>query len=271
MTLAVLDRKDWVEDVPRIVTGTLQRQQSGRWSTTVANAWGSVAMESFSRKFESVPVRGTTRAGFGVPGATTTLDWARMPAGGTLPLGWPAGFAVDGNKADATLQVDHEGTGKPWVTVTSRAAVPVLAPFGSGYRITKTITPVEQKVKGAWSRGDVARVHLDIDVQADATWVVVDDPIPGGAAMLGTGLGNDDQISTGTEKDDSRGWLAYQERSFEAFRSYYRYLPKGAFSVEYTLRLNNPGRFGLPQTRVEAMYAPEMFGESPNAAWTVQP
>jgi hypothetical protein len=271
MTLAVLDRKDWVEDVPRIVTGTLQRQQYGRWSTTVANAWGSVAMEAFSKKFESVPVHGVTKAGFGVPGATTSFDWARIPAGGTMPLGWPAGFAVNGNKADANLQVDHDGTGKPWVTVTSKAAVPVTVPFGSGYRITKTITPVEQKVPGKWSRGDVVRVHLDIAVQADATWVVVNDPVPGGAALLGTGLGNDDQISTGTERDDSRGWLAYQERSFEAFRAYYRYLPKGDFSVEYTMRLNNPGRFGLPQTRVEAMYAPEMFGESPNAAWAVQP
>ncbi|MCK9687398.1 alpha-2-macroglobulin family protein [Scleromatobacter humisilvae] len=271
MTMAVLDRKDWVEDVPRIVTGTLQRQQFGRWSTTVANAWGSVAMEAFSKKFESVPVKGVTRAGFGVPGAATSFDWARIPAGGSLPLGWPAGFAVNGNKADANLQVDHDGTGKPWVTVTSRAAVPVTVPFGSGYRIAKTITPVEQKAAGKWSRGDVVRVHLDIDVQADATWVVVNDPVPGGAALLGTGLGNDDQISTGTEKDDQRGWLAYQERSFEAFRAYYRYLPKGAFSIEYTMRLNNPGRFGMPQTRVEAMYAPEMFGESPNAAWTVQP
>ena len=271
MTLAVLDRKDWADDVPRIVTGTLQRQQSGRWSTTVANAWGSVAMEAFSKRFETVPVRGVTRAGFGAPGASSTLDWARMPAGNALPLGWPAGFAVNGNKADATLQVDHEGSGKPWVTVTSRAAVPVTAPFGSGYRVTKTVTPVERKTKGRWSRGDVVRVHLDIDVQADATWVVINDPIPGGAAMLGTGLGNDDQISAGTEKDDARGWLAYQERSFEAFRAYYRYLPKGAFSVEYTMRLNNPGRFGLPQTHVEAMYAPEMFGESPNAAFVVEP
>ena len=271
MTLAVLGRAGWADDVPRIVTGTLQRQQAGRWSTTVANAWGSVAMEAFSKKFETVPVRGTTRAGFGAPGATSALDWSKIPAGTRLPLGWPAGFGVAGNKADATLQVDHDGVGKPWVTVTSRAAVPVTAPFGSGYRVTKTLTPVEQKVKGKWSRGDVVRVHLDIDVQADATWVVINDPIPGGAAMLGTGLGNDDQISTGTEKDDSRGWLAYQERGFEAFRAYYRYLPKGAFSVEYTMRLNNPGRFGLPQTHVEAMYAPEMFGESPNAAFTVEP
>ena len=147
----------------------------------------------------------------------------------------------------------------------------MTAPFGSGYRVTKTLTAVDQKVAGRWSRGDVVRVHLDIDVQADATWVVIDDPIPGGAAILGTGLGNDDAISTGSEKDDQRGWLAWQERSAGAFRAYYRYLPKGALSVEYTMRLNNPGRFGLPQTHVEAMYAPEMFGESPNAAWSVQP
>jgi alpha-2-macroglobulin len=41
--------------------------------------------------------------------------------------------------------------------------------------------------------------------------------------------------------------------------------------VEYTVRLNNPGRFALPPTRVEAMYAPESFGESPNTAWEVGP
>jgi uncharacterized protein YfaS (alpha-2-macroglobulin family) len=271
LILAVADRPGWREDVPRIVVGALQRQQRGHWSTTVANAWGSVAMDAFSRKFESVPVRGMTRAGFGAPNPSQTLDWSKSASGGALALGWPQGFAVKGNPADASLQVDHDGPGKPWATVTSKAAVPVTAPFGSGYRIAKTIKPVEQKVAGQWSRGDVVRVRLDVDVQADATWVVIDDPIPGGGALLGTGLGGDDAIATGTEKDDQRGWLAYQERSFAAFRAYYRYLPKGAFSVEYTLRLNNPGRFGLPQTRVEAMYAPEMFGESPNPAWTVQP
>jgi uncharacterized protein YfaS (alpha-2-macroglobulin family) len=36
-------------------------------------------------------------------------------------------------------------------------------------------------------------------------------------------------------------------------------------TLEYTLRLNNAGDFALPASRVEAMYAPEMFGELPNA------
>lgn len=271
MILGVLDKPTWKDDMPRLVTGTLQRHQFGRWSTTVANAWGSVAIEAFSKRFEKDPVSGSSRVGFDPGGTSQTLDWGRQANGGTLALGWPTGFAVGGNKASTNVKVNHEGTGKPWVTFTSKAAVPVLVPFSSGYRITKTITPVEQKVKGQYSRGDVLRVHLAIDVQADATWVVLNDPVLGGATILGSGLGRDSAMDTNTEQTDDRGWLAYQERSFEAYRAYYRYLPKGSFNVDYTVRLNNPGTFGLPQTRMEAMYAPEMFGESPNVAMVVKP
>ena len=35
--------------------------------------------------------------------------------------------------------------------------------------------------------------------------------------------------------------------------------------------LNNPGHFQLPPTRVEALYAPAIFGESPNAPVVVHP
>jgi uncharacterized protein YfaS (alpha-2-macroglobulin family) len=37
------------------------------------------------------------------------------------------------------------------------------------------------------------------------------------------------------------------------------------------VRPQQPGTFNLPATRVEAMYAPEMFGEIPNVAWSVLP
>jgi len=48
-------------------------------------------------------------------------------------------------------------------------------------------------------------------------------------------------------------------------------VPKGSWSLDYTVRLNNPGTFQLPATRIEAMYAPETYGESPNAPWVVKP
>jgi len=116
-------------------------------------------------------------------------------------------------------------------------------------------------------------VTLDIDAQAEMTWVVVSDPVPGGATLLGSGLGRDSAIAQGKQeapRDRGMGWLAYEERSFEAYRAYYEAMPKGRTSISYTVRLNNAGEFNLPPTRVEAMYAPEMFGEVPNGKLVVK-
>ena len=84
------------------------------------------------------------------------------------------------------------------------------------------------------------------------------------------GTRGDSAIATQGEKQSGDGWPAFEERSFEAFRSYYQFLPKGVVKMEYTLRLNNVGEFSLPPSRVEAMYAPEMFGVTPNARVTVK-
>jgi hypothetical protein len=101
--------------------------------------------------------------------------------------------------------------------------------------------------------------------------VVVSDPVPAGATVLGSGLGRDSAIATRTERREGAAWPVYEERGLEAFRSYFDRLPRGKQVVEYTLRLNNPGHFNLPPSRVEAMYAPESFGELPNAALEVAP
>ena len=78
------------------------------------------------------------------------------------------------------------------------------------------------------------RVRLEIDAQSDMTWVVVSDPMPGGATILGGGLGRDSQIATHGEKRSGSAWPAYEERSFEAFRAYYEYLPQGQVTSSST-------------------------------------
>ena len=286
LLIAVLDDAAWKDDAPRLVTGALQRQRGGHWLTTTANVWGVLAVAEFGKRFERDAVTGVTRAVLtGSSTSPQSLDWVKNPGGDSLLLAWPtfkpspSGRGLGEGaltpslppKGKGELQVTQDGVGKPWITVQSLAAVPLKAPFSSGYRTTRTVTPIEQKVKDANSRGDVVRVRLDIDAQTDMTWVVVSDPIPGGASVLGTGLGRDSQIATAGEKREGWVWPTYEEKSFEAYRSYYRYVPKGKFSIEYTLRLNNVGTFGLPPTRVEAMYAPEMFGAAPNAPMVVKP
>lgn len=260
LILAVLDNPAWQDDVPRMVVGALGRQERGAWLTTTANLWGSLALDKFAAKFESTRIAGRTVATTGGP--SLAIDWARQPKGGAVMVPWP-------EKA-GTLSVTQEGTGKPWLTVQSLAAVPLKAPLRAGFAVTRTVTAVEQKVKGSWSRGDVMRVRLDVDAQSDMTWVVVSDPVPGGGTLLGSGLGRDSEIAAQPASGD-RAAPTFEERSFEAFRSYFEYLPRGKHVIEYTVRLNNPGVFAVPPTRVEAMYSPETFGETPNAALEVKP
>ncbi|HEU4371935.1 MAG TPA: MG2 domain-containing protein [Telluria sp.] len=254
-------------DAGRLARGALGRQAGGRWSTTVANAWGVVALRHFKERYERDPVSGVSNVKLGDQDRPLAWNAALAGATGDPTLGTPMGDGVAAHfawpAAPASLTLQHQGGGKPWAFVASRAALPLDKPLFSGYRITRTVTPVEQKKSGAWQVGDTYRVTLEVDAQSDRTWVVLNDPVPAGASILGSGLGGDSaQLTAGDKK---LGWQrpAFEERAFDGFRAYYRYVPKGKFTVEYTVRLNNAGRFEMPATRVEAMYAPEVFGEIP--------
>jgi len=259
--LTLLEVPVWRDEVPRLMRGALSRQKSGAWDLTLANAWGVLALEKFARVYESESVTGVSTLALG--SASEQVEWSAKPTGGSALLAWPA------RRDD--VRVDHAGGGRPWVTIETRAAVPLTAPLAAGYRVTRTLTPVERQRPDRWSRGDIVRVRLEIDAQSDMTWVVVNDPLPGGASHLGRGLRTEAPIALTGQTATGRAWPAFEERAFDSFRAYYHWVPKGRFTVEYTMRLEHAGRFGLPPTRVEALYAPEIFGELPNDALEIAP
>ncbi|MBF0487491.1 MAG: alpha-2-macroglobulin [Nitrospirae bacterium] len=255
LLLTSLSIESWKSDVAKIAAGAIGRMRHGHWDSTVANAWGVLAALRFSTRYESVPVNGLSTAQ--LDNKTFNTDWGKTPKGSAGRFDWP-----DDKKA--ALSVSHNGVGKPWATIQSLAAIPLTKPLSSGYKIEKTITPVSQKTKGKWTKGDVFTVDLKIDAQADMTWVVVNDPVPAGATILNRGLGRDSALLTKKKQQFTGAWEAYKEFTFEGVKVYYEYVPKGGLSVSYTVRLNNDGVFQMPTTRVEALYNPEMFGEIPN-------
>jgi uncharacterized protein YfaS (alpha-2-macroglobulin family) len=274
LLLLLADKSLWKEDAPRVLRGLVNRREGGAWQTTVANAWGVLAMRAFARNFEGEKVAGQT-AGARAD-ATRTIEWI-SPLPPPVDLPWPA--------AEAALSVVHEGSGKPWITTTARAAVPLTEAVAAGYRIRKTVTPIEAGKGSPWHRGDRLKVRIDIDAQREMWWVAVDDPIPAGASHLGSGLGRGDLAGAspaggtcagdeGCDDDgagDSLLYPAYVERSQQSWRAYVHYVPAGHSYVEYSIRVNQAGNFHLPSTRVEALYAPEIFGALPNAAVQVEP
>jgi uncharacterized protein YfaS (alpha-2-macroglobulin family) len=103
LLLAMLDQPAWQADMGRLASGALGRQKKGRWNTTVANAWGVLALEKFSNKFESTPVTGSSSATLG--GASKSVALNATTRGASVQLPWPGGTAE--------LQLKHEGSGKP--------------------------------------------------------------------------------------------------------------------------------------------------------------
>lgn len=264
---AVIDDPAWQADLPALLQGALLRQQRGHWATTVANVWATVALERFGRKFERDAVSGNTLLALGALPVQNFAWTGKTDEVNKLLLPWPAKPS-----AGDRLQLTHTGRGQPWLAWQALAAVPVKAARANGLRVTRAVSAVQQKQPGKNSRGDLWRVRLTIESEQEMNWVVVSDPIPGGARILGDeGSGaRDERLAAGRDeaggdKSARRVWPTYVERSFAAYRAYYGFVPRGTFYVDYTLRLNSAGEFSLPATRVEAMYAPEIFGETPNA------
>jgi len=146
--------------------------------------------------------------------------------------------------------------------------VPLTEPHNAGYGVQRRVVPVQQREAGVWTRGDIYRVELEVHARDGANWVVLNDPIPAGAVILGSGLGRDAQahVSMPAQTEGRADFYppTFVERAASGYRAYFEYLPAGRISIAYTVRLNAVGQFALPPTRVEALYRPDLYGMAPN-------
>jgi hypothetical protein len=284
LLLTVMDDAAWKDDMGRLVTGFIGRQQNGAWSTTTANLWGALALRS-SRAHESTPVAGTTRASLGAD--SQQVDWRQvhaLKAGqpveqgrnlGTpaLPGWWATPCSCPGPRAAPASWRDAPGQRQALADAAGAGGGALQAPFSAGYQIRKSMALLDAGARpgadGTYTAATCAR-DAGGDGRRAHDLGGGDRPDPRRRHHPGQRPGRDSIIATQGEKREGQGWPAFEERSFEAFRSYYDYLPKGTIKVEYTLRLNNAGHFAAAQPRRSAV-RPEMFGEVPNAAVDVKP
>jgi uncharacterized protein YfaS (alpha-2-macroglobulin family) len=114
----------------------------------------------------------------------------------------------------------------------------------------------------------VIKVTISVEASAERNWVVINDPVPTGATVIGSLGGQSEMLNAqaGTAEGVSPNWI---ERGQGSWRAYYGWVPRGSFTISYVMRLNAAGRFSLPATRVEAMYSPEIRAQLPNAVMVV--
>jgi alpha-2-macroglobulin len=139
----------------------------------------------------------------------------------------------------------------------------------AGYKMTKATSIGSQKNKGWLTRGDVIKITITVETSAERNWVVVSDPVPPGATIIGD-LGGQSGILAQLGNSGDGVTPSYVERGRDAWRGYFDWVPAGKFTVSYAVRLNGTGRFNLPPTRVEAMYSPDIRAQVPNGGIEVR-
>ncbi|MCM8731210.1 alpha-2-macroglobulin [Hephaestia sp. GCM10023244] len=275
--IATLGRPGWQDDAPKMMVGVAQRQLRGRWDTTPSNAWGAIAVRKFAQLYPATAITGTTTLTLGT--RTVSRDWPLASDARAIALPLPA--------RQTSLVLRQTGGEGPWATVSVSAAVPLTKPLAAGYQVKRQVSAVSQRTKGVLTRGDVLKVTIQVEATAERNWVVVSDPIPAGATIIGD-LGGQSQMLAEQGSDgggirflatDGSGKLwdvqagvqaAYIERRNDAWRAYFDWVPRGRFEVSYLVRLNGAGHFQLPPTHVEAMYSPEIHADLPNQPVTVR-
>jgi alpha-2-macroglobulin len=246
----VMKKDKWKQDIGKISKGVIQRQRNGIWDTTLANAWGIITLEKFTKEFEKESLTGDTKVSYS---ENYIHNWNSNSKGSEKLLKWDQNIQ--------NISLNHSGNGKPWITVESKSIVKPEE-ISNGYTIKKEYLDENGNILKTFKQGDIVKIRLKVKSDTDMTWVVINDPIPAGSTILSGGL--QDSESNRLSERGSTIYSTFEERSFSTYRLYYEYMSEGEYLIEYTIRLNQSGVFNSPQTRIEAMYSPDMYGEFPN-------
>jgi uncharacterized protein YfaS (alpha-2-macroglobulin family) len=254
-TLIAFVNQDQKDNATKLLRAMIEEMKRGYMDTTPGNAWSVVALKRFKQKYENDPVAGSVLVKLASVSNKVAIS-EKKPKAETFVSITNDGVKKALASGSVSLNQSYTGSGKPWSFTLVEAAIPIKASVDHGYAITKSIEMVQNAKKGTTSRGDLYQVKISIEARSPQTWLVLMDPIPTGASILST--------------ETNGGWIAFEERRMDRMQVFFEYLPQGKTEFTYTVRLNQVGSFEFPSTRLEAMYDPTQYGETPNAKMTVQ-
>jgi len=271
--------------VPKLVQGLLAHRKKGRWGNTQENVFVLLALDRYFQAFEKTTPDFVARAWLGdrfageqeFRGRSTDRRHVEVPME-ALPAG------------GADLVLAKEGPGRLYYRIGLRYAPTSLdlAPADHGFTVERAYEALDGKddvrrdADGTWRvrAGARVRVRLSLVAPGRRYHVALVDPLPAGLEPLNPAL-----ATTGTLPKDGeelvplvaapglggprrpghwwwwlRPWFEHQNLRDERVEAFTSLLWEGVYTYSYVARATTPGRFVVPPTKAEEMYAPETFG-----------
>jgi len=179
------------------------------------------------------------------------------------------------------IEISHSGQGRGYFSASVRyvqgddQATAANAGFSLKRRYAvlrdKRWQPLESPM--TIKRGELVRVELTVNTPAARSFVVVDDPLPGGLEPVNpdlataSGLAAEDAEPPGSASPYP---FYHRELRFEAARWFADYLSAGTYQLYWIGQAVATGEFAVPVPHVEAMYDPDIFGNDVPARLIVE-
>ena len=217
----------------KFIRGYFKSRIDGHFGGTTSNTYAYLLRKKWSIR---EPVTGATSV------AGLKSDWKNATA--------PSLF-LNRELAEKDQSLEHKGTGAPWADVRTMSYPDPKASTAQGIDVKVEINNLESHA--TFEVQDRVEAKISLKVKNNVTMGAINLALPSGVTVL--------------ESTSTTG-LDFEERTESKWRGYINDLPKGDYEIRVIFRLNQAGKFEVPGARVEAMYSPDLFGESP--FWTMK-
>jgi uncharacterized protein YfaS (alpha-2-macroglobulin family) len=181
---------------------------------------------------------------------------------------------------------DQSGKGRLYYTLRLRysedAANAQALDRGFGVRreyiavASDTLSPTGQIISQA-RQGEIVQVRITLSVPTNVRYLTVEDFLPGGLEALDTSLktttaaAREAQLTPQIEGEVLPYWWYFGHTEVRAGRValFAADLPKGTYTYTYLARATVPGTYAAPPATAYRTYAPEEFGRSAGASFTI--
>ena len=274
---ALIEDKKGSDLIPKVVRGLLAHRKRGRWGNTQENVFVLQAMDSYFRAFEGVTPNFVARMWLGdnfvgeqkYKGRSTDRNETNIPMSVVAKL-----------KGQEDLVISKTGAGRLYYRIGMTYAPKdlTLPPADHGFAVERSYEAVDddadvaRQKDGSWKIKAGARVRVRLTMVAENRryHVALVDPLPAGLEPMNAALAVTGDIPQDPSAQTSGGrfwwwnrtWYEHQNMRDERVEAFTSLLWAGVHNYTYVTRATTPGRFVVPPTKAEEMYAPETFGRS---------
>lgn len=290
-TLAVLllSRHDANHQLlPSLVSWLLEQRRHGRWGNTHENAFALQALREYAARVETLnlPMQGQVTAGLAEPKRFRFESGALQPASFDLGLEeLTRTQRLDPRSSDIPLHVEVTSGGRAYYQLRMDRIRPALGlpPQEEGLIVSRAyVSPADGTERKKLTRGEPSLVHLTLVVPHDWEYLALEDPLPAGMEAVNLRLRTAGQFQfaaatqrgaraasagTGAEafpgsRPGSMLVITHRDLLDDRVRFYADRVPAGVYHIYYPVTPTTAGEFGVPGTRAELLYSPEIYGSS---------